>query len=116
MCSNRRIRHKYNFRSKSRMAASLWMETISQIRRYTTLSRKAPLNLILKLIDFVMYIRKLQLKISYTPSSVIACDETAVWFGTISDTTVDAKQVLVKTSGHEKTRITVTLCAKANGT
>ena len=45
-------------------------------------------------------------------------DEIAVWHEMISNTTVTgkgAKSVVLKTTGHEKCKVTVTLAAKANG-
>ena len=50
---------------------------------------------------------------------IIAMDETAVWFDMLSSTTVDkrgAKSVALKTTGHEKSHLTVILAAKADGT
>ncbi|XP_059360635.1 uncharacterized protein LOC132098591 [Carassius carassius] len=46
-------------------------------------------------------------------------DETAVWFDMVGSTTVDARgarSVPLKTTGHEKSRLTVVLAAKADGT
>ena len=45
-------------------------------------------------------------------------DETAVWHEMISSTTVTekgAKSVVLKTTAHEKSKVIVTLAAKANG-
>ena len=45
-------------------------------------------------------------------------NETAVWREMISNTTVTdkgAKSVVLKTTGHEKSKVTVTLTTKANG-
>lgn len=46
-------------------------------------------------------------------------DETPVWSDMVSSTTVDVsgvKTVTIKTTGHEKCRVSVCLSAKANGT
>ena len=56
----------------------------------------------------------------YDLDCIIAMDETAVWHEMISKTTVSvtnkgAKCVVLKTTGHEKSKVTVTLAAKANG-
>ena len=43
---------------------------------------------------------------------IIAMDETAVWHEKISNNTVtdkSAKSVVLKTTGHEKSKVTVTL-------
>ena len=56
----------------------------------------------------------------YDLDCIIAMDETAVWHEMISNTAVSvtdigAKSVVLKTTGHEKSKVTVTLAAKANG-
>ena len=56
---------------------------------------------------------------SYDPACIIAMDETAVWADMVSDTTVDkigSKDIILKTTGHEKVRVTVCLAAKSDGT
>ena len=55
---------------------------------------------------------------NYDLDCVIAMDETAMWHEMISNTTVTdkgTKSVVLKTTGHEKNKVTVTLAAKANG-
>ena len=54
----------------------------------------------------------------YDLDYIISMDETAVWHEMISNTTVTdkgAKSVLLKTTGHEKSKVTVILVTKANG-
>ena len=49
---------------------------------------------------------------------MIVMDQTTVWHEIISNTTVKdkgVKSVVLKTTGQEKSKITVTLAAKANG-
>ena len=58
------------------------------------------------------------MQIGAQPSDIYAMDETAVWFDMLSDTSVDergAKNVSVKTTGHEKSRCTVVLTANGSG-
>ena len=46
-------------------------------------------------------------------------DETAVWFDMVGSTTVETRgvrSVPLKTTGHEKSHLTVVLAAKADGT
>ena len=46
-------------------------------------------------------------------------DETPVWSDMVSETTVDTtgkKTVTLKSTGHEKSRVSVCLAAKADGT
>ena len=55
---------------------------------------------------------------NYDLDCIIAMDETAVWHEMISNTIVTdkrAKSVVLKITGHEKSKVTVTLAAKANG-
>ena len=55
---------------------------------------------------------------NYDLDSITEMDETAVLHEMISITTVTdkgAKSVVLKTTGHEKSKVTVTLAAKANG-
>ena len=50
---------------------------------------------------------------------IIAMDETAVWFDMVGSTTVETRgvrSVPLKTTGHEKSHLTVVLAAKADGT
>ena len=54
----------------------------------------------------------------YQPCNIIAMGETAVWADMTSDTTVEyigARTVGLKTTGHEKVRVSVCLAAKTNG-
>ena len=58
-------------------------------------------------------------KFSYSDSDIIAMDETAVWQDMLSNTTVDSighNTIAMKTTGHEKTKVSVCLTAKADGT
>ena len=53
---------------------------------------------------------------NYDLSNIIAMDETAVWNDMISNTTVEkrgAHSVNLKTTGHEKSKITACLTATA---
>ena len=66
-----------------------------------------------------MRVRRLRMKYSYQPSDIIAFDKTPVWADTVSDTTVGVvgkKTVSMKTTGHEKCRVTTGLAAKSDGT
>ena len=88
------------------------------LRRKTTVCQKPPAMYIDMIVNFILFIRKQRVATKYDLGSIIACDETAVWLDSVSDTTIDtkgAKQVLVKSTGHEKSRITVMLSAAGNG-
>ena len=89
------------------------------IRRKTTESQKDHEKLIDKLIAYVLQARRLRVKFSYIDSDIIAMEETAVWQDMLSKTTVDSighNTIAMKTTGHEKTKVSVCLTAKADGT
>ena len=65
-----------------------------------------------------MYVRKLKIKEKYHDNHIFAADETVIWVDPYVKTCITnkgAKEVAVQSTGHEKLRITVMLCAKANG-
>ena len=79
------------------------------LRRRTTQAQKTPEKIIEKLVSYILYIRRMKKK-QYDLSQIIAMDETAVWHDMLSNTTVTnkgAKSVVLKTTGHEKSRVTV---------
>lgn len=89
------------------------------LRRKTSVTQKDPDRVIAGIASYVLHVRRLQSKNQYSPSSIIAMDETPVWSDVASETTVDTtrkKTVTLKSTGHEKSRVSVCLAAKANGT
>ena len=61
----------------------------------------------------------MQEKNQYSANNIIAMDETPVWSDMVSQTTVDRvgkRTITMKTTGHEKSRVSVCLAAKADGT
>lgn len=89
------------------------------LRRKTTVSQKVPDVLAPKLLSYFLYVRSLRLKKQYSLDQIIAMDETPVWLDMPGETTVDFvgnKSIPLKSTGHEKMRVTVVLSAKANGT
>ena len=72
-----------------------------------------------KLVGYVMHLRRLNKHFQFNNSSIIAMDETPVWSDMVSTTTVDksgTKDVPLKTTGHEKVRVSVCLAARGDGT
>jgi hypothetical protein len=87
-------------------------------RRKTTVAQKLPDQLIPKLLSYILFVRKLRQRHGYTPEYIGAMDETPIWLDMVADTTLDhigRKSIPIKSTGHEKARITVVLAAKANG-
>ena len=88
------------------------------IRRRTTQAQKTPDQLIDKLSAYILKLRRLRKQMNYELKNIIAMDETAIWNDMISNTTVEksgAHSVNMKTTGHEKSKITVCLTATADG-
>lgn len=89
------------------------------LRRKTSITQQDPERVVAKLVSYVIRVRRLQEKHKYRPSDIIAMDETPVWCDTISETTVDTtgkKSITLKSTGHEKARVSVCLATKADGT
>ena len=106
------------------LASTGWLRQFTQrnglsLRRKTSIAQKDPDRVIDELVAFVLQVRRLSSKHNYQPVDIIAMDETPVWSDMISDTTIDitgSKTVTVKSTGHEKFRVSVCLAAKADGT
>ena len=71
-----------------------------------------------KLINYMLYVRALRIRNRYDDACIGAMDETPIWMDMVGDTTLEkvgTRTVSVKSTGHDKARITVCLAAKANG-
>ena len=106
------------------VASCGWLEKFLKrnglsLRRRTTTAQKDPNTMVDKLVMYVFQNPRLQRKFSYQAGSIIAIDETTIWADMLSGTTVDRtgkKDIPLKTTGHEKVRVSVCLAAKADGT
>ena len=104
-------------------ASNGWLEKFLErngfvLRRKTTVSQKLPRDCMEKIISFILYIRKIRIQNRYKDNCIFCMDETPVWIEPIANTTLDKKgqrEVPIKSTGHEKVRITVILTAKADG-
>ena len=88
------------------------------LRRKTSVCQKDPDMVIAKLVAYILRIRRLRLEHNYATNNIYAMDETPVWCDMVSTCTVDktgSKHVHLKTTGHEKSRVSVCITAKANG-
>jgi hypothetical protein len=88
------------------------------IRRKTTQGQSRPDREAKLIRNFIIYVRGMRIQNNYPLHNIIAMDETAVWLDAPGDTTVHyrgERTVKVKTTSHEKNRVTVLLSAKANG-
>jgi len=89
------------------------------LRRKTSVAQQDPDKMLGKLVSYIIQVKRLQKQHNYGPSDIIAMDETPVWCDMVSETTIDTtgkKSITLKTTGHEKSRVSVCLAAKADGT
>jgi hypothetical protein len=87
-------------------------------RKKTTVAQKLPADLIPKLTSYIVYVDQLRRNHGYQLEDIAAMDETPIWLDMLAQTTVDhvgTRSIPIKTTGHEKARVTVVLAAKANG-
>lgn len=109
--------------SKSFVASIGWLNKFLSrnhisLRRKTTVGQKLPNDVAPKLVSFIAYVKSLRIQRKYDFDSIYAMDETAIWLDMPSATTLEtkgSKEVPIRTTGHEKSRITVCLTAKASG-
>lgn len=108
-----------NFKVSRAWLAKLMKRNGLSLRRKTSVAQQDPERMIAKLVSYVIQERQLQKKHKYSPSNIIAMDETPVWCDMGAETTIDAvreKSITLKKTGHEKARVSVCLAAKADGT
>ena len=89
------------------------------LRRKSTAAQRDASYLIDQLVSFAMHARQLQRQYNFAPHNIVAMDETAVSNDMVSTTTVVAtsiKDVPLKSTVHEKVRVSVCLAAKLDGT
>ena len=104
-------------------ASKVWLDKFTQghglsLRRQTSATQKDPDLLVAKISSYVLRVCRLR-EFSYQFSDIIAFDETSVWADMVSSTTIDVtgtKTISLKTTGHEKYRVTMGLAAKRDGT
>ena len=86
------------------------------LRWKTSVAQKGPSRLIDKLVSYILHARHCAAKYNYSATNVIAMDEMPVWSDVVSDTIVNmtgAREVTVKSAGHEECRVSVCLATKA---
>ena len=89
------------------------------LRRKTSIAQQDPERIWGELVSYLIQVRRLQEKHKYRPSDIISMDETPVWCDMIPETTVDTmgkKTIALKSTGHEKTWVSVCLATKADAT
>ena len=119
MSTSERVLENEEFRTSRGWLGKFMRRNNLSLRRKTSIAQKDPEKLIAKLVSYVIQIRRLQKAHNYQPRNIIAMDETPVWSDMVSQTTVDEcgkKTITMKSTGHEKSRVSVCLAAKADGT
>ena len=89
------------------------------LRQKTKISQRLPDDLEEKITSFQSFVIRARRSKNYSLVNIGNMDEMPVWFDMPTSKTVDstgAKTVLLKTTGHEKTRFTVVLACLADGT
>lgn len=89
------------------------------LRRRTTISQKLPEDIKQKVANFLIYVEGLRKNCAYKPHQIAAFDETAVWVDCIQERTIEdtgTKRVAFFSSGNHKSKFTVSLAARADGT
>ena len=88
------------------------------LRKRTFLAQHDPGNLIDRVISFILNVRRKFHTKQYAMANVIAMDKEPIWLDMPSDTTLNeagASSLTIRSTRHEKDRVTVGLAAKANG-
>ena len=88
-------------------------------RAKTHVSQRLPKDLYPKLASFFTFFRKyLNSNPKIHEKDIIACDETAVWFDSVSNKTIalkGEKTIGLQSTGHDKQNVTIMLSASSNG-
>lgn len=89
------------------------------LRQKTKIAQKLPEDLADKITNFHKFVINIRKDYEFPLSQIGNMDETPVFFDMLSNRTVEVKgtkTVMVKSTGHEKTKFTVVLSCMADGT
>ena len=92
---------------------------MTSLRSKAKTAQKDPSYLIDRLVSLVMHTRRLQRQYNFAPHNTAAMYETAFWNDMVPETTVKvtgAKDVPIKSTGHQKVRVSVCSAARLDGT
>ncbi|KFD50651.1 hypothetical protein M513_08458, partial [Trichuris suis] len=104
-----------NFKATSGWCSRFMKRKDLVLRQKTKIAQKLPADLDDKVLDFQRYVIRLRRELS----SIGNMDETPINFDMVAHKTVDSKgvkSVLLRSTGHEKTRFIVVLSCLADGT
>ena len=108
-----------NFRASSGWCTRFMKRNLYSDRRPTKIAQKLPDHYVDKMFDFQRFIIRRRGEAQYLLQSIGNMDETPVCQDMLPRNTVDdtgKRSILIKSTGHEKSRYTVVLCAMADGT
>ena len=72
-----------------------------------------------KVVNFLLFLRRLQKRNKSSLCTIYGCDETPVWFENVGNCTINsvgARRITIRSTGHDKLRGTVMLAGKADYT
>ena len=87
-------------------------------REKTTVAQKMPPQMEEKILSFHRFVIRMRKLRNYPISNIGNMDKTAVYFGMPGNSTLHhngEKTVIIRTTGHEKDKVTIVLAAMANG-
>ena len=108
-----------NFRASSGWCSKFMKRNSYSVRRPTKIAQKLPNHYVDKIFEFQRFVIRRRRENQYLLSSIGNMDETPVCQDMLSRHTADKtgkRSVLIKSTGHEKSRYTVVLCVMADGT
>ena len=88
------------------------------LRQKSLCCTKGSSRLIYKHVSYILHVKCFAAKYSYSSANIIPMDEAPVWPDMVSDTTLDKTSaciVAIKSTVHEKCRVSVCLTAKVDG-
>ena len=123
LIKQRAIQHSADYLLEGFKASEGWLYRFMNrwrlsLRRATTACQKVPADLIDKLVRFVKFVRGLRRQANYNLAYIYGADELGIWIDSLPETTVEttgARDVPIRTTGHERLRVTVLLAARADG-
>ena len=108
----------HEFRASRGWLFNFMQRSNLSIRRRTTTGQTMPKDGLAKIANFVKFCEKQRNTFDFALGNIVNMDETPIWADMPSETTVDQrglKTVPIKSTLHEKQRITVCLAIKADG-
>ena len=84
----------------------------------TATAQKDPSDMVDRIVVYVIYVDRFQKQFNFQDANIIAMNETPVWNNMVSNITTEktsSKDVSMKSTSHDKVRVSVCLTGKADG-